>query len=398
MPENNQLTIVERYRQLIEKLQELASILNTEQLHEQIVEAATELCHAEEAWLLLSDPPNKGLQIKACSLPNSTQYCGFTVPIESSLEGWVMVNQKPLMVNHPLLSDQNCGEMTIPTKLEIKSILSIPLSINEKPIGVLEVVNKHGGDFSVLDKEILVSFTNQIATYINNTHLFLQSDLVAELVHELRTPLVSLNMAVHLLQRPDLADDKRGRIFEMISTEFNRMSNMTTSFLEFARLESGRAKFTPTRFDLLKLVEESLEVMQFQATAKGVQINLQSPIQLLIVTADRDKLKQVILNLLINAIKYNRPGGKVSIDFGLTITEVSFSIRDDGQGIPPEYIPMLFDRFFRIPNQEHLSVGTGLGLTICKQIITAHKGRIEVTSAIGQGTAFTVYLPVTGDI
>ncbi len=398
MPEKKQLIIAKRYRQLIEALQELASILNTEQLLERIVKVAAELCNAEHAWLVWSDPLNNLLQIKASTLSNNSQPRGLPIPIESSLEGWVLGNQKPVMINNPGLSEQNYGDIPNPTNLKIKSILSVPLTAKDKQNGVLEVVNKHGGNFNNLDQEILGSFTNQVAIYINNTHLFFQSDIVSELVHELRTPLVSLNMAVHLLQRTDLADDKRVRIFEMINTEFNRLSSMTTSFLELARLESGRVKFNPTRFDLLLLIEESLEVMQFQAIAKGININIQNSSQPLMVTADRDKLKQVVLNLVNNAIKYGRPGGKVSIIVHHTTTEVSFSIRDDGQGIPSEYIPMLFDRFFRIPTKEYLSTGTGLGLTICRQIVTAHKGRIDVTSDIGQGSTFTVFLPVTREV
>jgi len=398
MPENKQLIIAKRYRQLIEALRELASILNTEQLLERIVKVAAELCNAEHAWLVWSDPLNNLLQIKASTLSNNSQPRGLPIPIESSLEGWVLGNQKPVMINNPGLSKQNYGDIPNPTNLVIKSILSVPLTAKDKQNGVLEVVNKHGGDFNNLDQEILGSFTNQVAIYINNTHLFFQSDIVSELVHELRTPLVSLNMAVHLLQRTDLADDKRVRIFEMINTEFNRLSSMTTSFLELARLESGRVKFNPTRFDLLLLIEESLEVMQFQAIAKGININIQNSSQPLMVIADRDKLKQVVLNLVNNAIKYGRPGGKVSIIVHHTTTEVSFSIRDDGQGIPSEYIPMLFDRFFRIPTKEYLSTGTGLGLTICRQIVTAHKGRIDVTSDIGQGSTFTVFLPVTREV
>lgn len=394
MPEKTQLTILERYRQLVEVLQELASILNTEQLTDQIVKAATELCNAEQAWLLLSDPPNNSLQIKASTLPNNSQYRGRVIPKESSLEGWVLANQKPVMINNSDFSDQKFGEVANPTNLEIKSILSVPLTAKDNPIGVFEVVNKQGGEFSNLDQEILVSFTNQVAIYIDNTHLFLQSDLVSELVHELRTPLVSLNMAVHLLQRDDLAYEKRERIFEMINVEFNRLSNMTTSFLDYARLESGRAKFNSTRFDLFHLIEESVEVMQFQADARGIDITLQIPIRPLILDADRDRLKQVILNLLNNAIKYNRPGGKVVITGQHSPTHLSFSIQDNGYGLPAEYIPRLFERFFRIPSKENLSTGTGLGLTICKQIVEAHKGTIEIKSSVGQGSTFTVQLPI----
>lgn len=394
MSEITHLTIVERYKHLIEVLQKLASVLNTEQLLGHIVKAAIELCDAEHAWLLLLDQPTQTLRHKATTLTNTPQNTDLVIPIESSLAGWVLVNKKAVIINNSRLYDHSFGDIDNPCNLEIKSILSVPLTTKDKTIGILEVVNKHNGDFNNLDIEILVSFANQVAIFIDNTHLFLQTDLVSELVHELRTPLVSLNMAMHLLQRSDLPEEKRGRIFEMINAEFFRLSNMTTSFLEYARLESGRAKFIPTKFDLLQLIAESMDVMQFQADAKGIKITLQIPSHPLILIADRDKLKQVILNLLNNAIKYNRSGRNVIITVQSTSTEISFSIGDEGHGIPSEYLPRLFERFFRTPNKENLSIGTGLGLTICKQIVEAHKGKIEVTSVIGHGSTFTVRLPV----
>jgi GAF domain-containing protein len=105
------------------------------------------------------------------------------------------MNQKPVMINNSSLYEHTYGKITSVIDLEIKSILSLPVTTNDRQIGVLEVVNQKTGQFSQLDQEILVSFANQVAIYIVNTHLFLQSDLVAELVHELRTPLASLNTA-----------------------------------------------------------------------------------------------------------------------------------------------------------------------------------------------------------
>jgi signal transduction histidine kinase len=393
MSENTQLTIIDRYKQLIEVLQKLASILNTEQLLEHTIKAATMLCSAEQAWLLLADQPNPVLQIEVSTLPNDQKKRGMVIPINSTLEGWVLDNQKPVMISDSRVYDQRYGRITNPSNLEIKSILSLPLTVKDKTLGVLDVVNKQGGDFSAQDQEILASFTNQVAIYIENTYLFLQSDLVSELVHELHTPLASLNTAIHLLQRSDLPDEKRGRIFGMIGTEFTRLSDLTTSFLEYARLESGRAKFNPTRIDLLHLLAECVEIMQLQAESKGIKISMQIEGKPLLLSADRVKLKQVILNLLNNAIKYNRPLGTIHITTQRTPSVLSFSIQDDGQGIPAEYIPFLFDRFFRTPENENLYPGTGLGLTICKQIVEAHQGMIEVKSAFGQGSTFTVRLP-----
>lgn len=394
MPEFLQQTMLGRYQQLIQINQELAAILNMDQLLERSVHCAIALCQAEHALIFIPDQANRQLNCKTTTLPNPANYRQLSIPIEDSPEGWAYRFQEPVMINDVEEYDRSYGEITNPNHLIIKSILCLPLIAKGTSIGVLEVVNKVDQDFTSIDQEILSSFSSQIAIYIVNTQLFMQSDLVSELVHELRTPLVSLNMAVHMLQRTDLPDDKRQKIFEMIGTEFNRLSDMTTSFLEYARLESGRTKFNPSHFDIQQVLEESVEVMQFQADARGIKITLQPPAMTLFLIADRDKVKQVMLNLLNNAIKYNHPGGNVTISAQRTPTDLSISVCDSGQGIPAEYMPRLFTRFFRAPNKENLTIGTGLGLSICKQIVEAHHGKLEVTSEVDQGSTFTVRLPV----
>jgi signal transduction histidine kinase len=382
------------YKQLVEILQELASILNIDQLLERSVKAVVGLCKAEHAMLFMPDHSSQRLWFKTGSFPNPSRYRQVSVPIDLCLEGWVLKNKSPLLINNFSGYDPHYGSITNPAKLNVKSLICVALVAKDIPIGVIEVFRLQPGNFTPVDQEILTTFANQIAIYIVNSQLFLQSDLVAELVHELRTPLVSLNLAVHLLQRTDLEDDKRERIFEMISTEFNRLSDMTTSFLDYARLESGRTSFNPTSFDVNQMLRESVEMMQFQADARSIKIILQSPAEPLILSGDRDRIKQVILNLLNNAIKYNRLGGKVVISAQRTPTDFSIAISDDGQGISEEYLPRLFTRFFRAPNQENQTIGTGLGLTICKQIVEAHHGKLDVTSTVDKGSTFTVRLPV----
>ncbi len=394
MPENLQQTILGRYEQLILVQQSLSSILNIDQLVQQISIAAVDLIRVEHALLFLQDQNDHNLQFKSGTFEDRETYRQLSVPIEGSLEGWVFTNQKVGLINYPNEYEGTIGTLTKLDGIPISSILCLPLVAKGASIGVLEVINKLDGTFTALDQEILLSFANQVAIYIMNTQLFVQSDLVSELVHELRTPLVSLNMAMHLLQRSDLPEEKRGRIFEMINKEFNRLSDMTTSFLEYARLESGRTKFHPIHFDIRQLLEECVDVMEFQAVARGITISLEATPGLMMLYADRDKVKQVVLNLLNNAIKYNHPGGNVTIGALQTPAEMTLIVNDSGQGIPAEFMPRLFTRFFRAPNQENVTSGAGLGLSICKQIVEAHNGRLDVTSEVDKGSTFTVHLPV----
>jgi signal transduction histidine kinase len=394
MAEKPRINELERYKHFIDIMLELASILNIDELLIRTVQAAAELCDAEQAWIMWLDDQDQVLHIKASTISGTSYAHKPDILLESSLPGWVIMNHKSIIINHVEQYDHSYGKIFHPEGVDIHSIFSLPIATRDKSIGVLEIINKSGNDFDEQDKEIMLSFANQVAIYIYKTHLFLQSDLVSELVHELRNPLASLNTAIQLLQRTDLPEKKRKHIFEMINTEFHRLSDLTTSLLDYARFESGKVRLNLTTFHLDQLLMESMEFMQMQADGKDVCISLDIGSDNFILTADRDKIKQVVLNLLNNAIKYNSPGGKVIITARHSPTELSFSIQDTGQGIPAEYLPRLFDRFFRAPETEKQSTGIGLGLTVCKQIVEAHKGTIEVTSMLGKGSTFTVHLPL----
>jgi K+-sensing histidine kinase KdpD len=393
MTDNNSLSAVERYQQLLKAMHELASILNNDLLLTKIVESAVALCNAEGSWILLPDQYQPLLLLETGLYNNKTLNRGFSISRENSLEGWVYSHQLPVMINDLYVQDDNYGGMIELPNIELHSILSVPLYVKNKPMGILEVVNKRSGDFSELDQEILTSFGSQVAICINNTYRYHQSDLLAELVHELRTPLASLNTALYLLQRPDLPENKHEQISQMIQAEFNRLTNLTTSYLDYARFESGRVKYKPIVFDLAQLLRESVDIMQLQIGSKDIKIDLDVPERPLYITADKDKIKQVCLNLINNAIKYSPKGGVIHVVAKESPVGISFSIQDNGQGISAEYLPHLFERFFRVPTLEKSAKGTGLGLTICRQIVEGHKGQIKVESTPGLGSTFTVQLP-----
>jgi signal transduction histidine kinase len=143
-----------------------------------------------------------------------------------------------------------------------------------------------------------------------------------------------------------------------------------------------------------ELLMDCIDLLRVRAVEKDLKVAINIPKELPKMMVDRDKIKQVMINLISNAVKYNKAGGKIGLVAKIDINEISIEISDTGAGISPEYLPHLFQKFYRVPGSEHMALGTGLGLAICKQIMDAHGGRIEVNSKVGAGTNFIVHLPL----
>jgi signal transduction histidine kinase len=260
-------------------------------------------------------------------------------------------------------------------------------------VGVLEVINKQVEEFSDEDEDLLQALGAQAAVAIENARLFHQSDLVAEFVHELRTPLASIGTATYLLLRPEISQEQRQSMIRNIYHETLHLNTLASSFLDLARLESGRVQFSLACFNLASLLDECIETMQSKADECSVSLELDIPPDFPPVTADRDKIKQVVVNLLSNAIKYNFPHGKVIMVAGLESNEWTITVHDTGMGIPVKALPHLFQKFYRVQASEGKVAGTGLGLSICKEIVSGHGGTIEVKSRLGKGASFTIHIP-----
>jgi len=192
-----------------------------------------------------------------------------------------------------------------------------------------------------------------------------------------------------------MSQEQHDQIINNIHNETMRLNALASSFLDLARLESGRVQFRKASFSIADLMYECKDVMTSKANEDNIQIRVESPEGLPLLDADRDKIKQVLLNLLSNAIKYNRPNGTVMLRAEAGENEMTLFIQDTGVGIPDESVPHLFEKFYRVREHETRASGTGLGLSICKQIIHGHGGRIEVKSKIGVGTIFSIFLPRT---
>ena len=385
--------LVRRYARLLEVTTDLATRLDLEGLLQRIVEAAQELTDCEAASLLLYDPKSQHLYFEAATNALMEGVGRQTVPTESSIAGWVFSHTEPLLVEDALTDPRFFREMDVLTRFQTRSVLGVPLRTQDKTLGVIEAVNKRKGRFDDQDIRILQALAAQAAIHIENTRLFLQSDVVSEMVHELRTPLAALLAASYLLQRPDLPHEQLEKLGGSIYSEVKRLNEMATDFLELARLESGRARFTREPVDLAGLVRECLEVIRPQAETERLRLEGVFAPEVGPVVGDRNRLKQVVLNLLTNAVKYNQKGGLVRVEVSAEGTQAVLTVTDTGRGIPTESLPHMFERFYRVPDQEGATAGTGLGLAIAKRIVEANRGTIEIVSEAGRGSTFTVRLP-----
>ncbi len=384
------------YRRLIDIARDLASTLDLDILLSRIVHAAAEISGAEAASILLFDDTSRQLYFQVATNMDESTRRGIVVPLDGSIAGWIVNNRQTVRITNAHKDPRFFSSVEETTGFSTESILGIPLVTKNKIVGVLEALNKPKGKFTDTDESMLLVLGAQAAVAIENARLFQQSDLISEFVHELRTPLSSLSTATYLLLRPEMSHEQRDQIINNIHGETMRLNALASSFLDLARLESGRVQFRKTRFSVVDLFYECKDVMSSKALENNIQIRVESPEELPLLNADRDKIKQVLLNLLSNAIKYNRPNGTVMLRAEVAEKEIALYIQDTGLGIPDESLPHLFQKFFRVREHESRVAGTGLGLSICKQIINGHDGRIEVKSKVGVGTVFSVFLPYTG--
>ncbi len=383
--------LLSHFERIIEISQQLNSTFDHMALLQKIVAAAKELITCEAASIILLDASTGQLRF---AIPQ--ELADIAVPLEGSIAGWIVTHGEPRVIDNLANEPQHFGGVDRAISFHSRNILGVPLRTHDKVIGVLQAVNKIGDSgFSDDDVTTLTTLASQAAIAIENARLFQQSDFIAELVHELRNPLAALKTSLTLMQRRDLPEAKRTDIIDTMKGETERLIRLTNEFLDLARLESGRERLEVAPFELYKLMVETAEIVIAQAQEKGVFINI--PENTYIINGDRGKVKQVLLNMLTNAIKYNRPNGEIHIlakDIDTSEgTFIQIAVADTGYGISKEHQRNMFQKFYRVPTLKGVAGGTGLGLAITKHIVEAHHGHIWLESEEGVGSTFYFTLP-----
>jgi two-component system phosphate regulon sensor histidine kinase PhoR len=226
----------------------------------------------------------------------------------------------------------------------------------------------------------------------------MRTDFVANASHELRTPLATLLGFLETLQDEAAAEDKalRGRFLGIMFDEAKRMHRLVDDLISLSRIEGERFSVPREPVALMRLVQEVQASCGAIAKEKGSDICVENLLESEpVVPGDRAQLHQLLQNLVVNAIKYGRPGTPVTIRFNENgLGMLRLSVIDQGEGIEPEHLPRLTERFYRVePSRSRAMGGTGLGLAIVKHIVGRHRGRLEIRSRRGTGTVVEVYLP-----
>jgi K+-sensing histidine kinase KdpD/ActR/RegA family two-component response regulator len=291
-----------------------------------------------------------------------------------------------------------------------QSSATMPLLVEGAPIGVLSFHFTAPVNFDDEYRALLTSVAQHCAQALDRARLYestqraradaeqanrIKDEFVSIVSHELRTPLNAILGWTTILQRASLTPDKAARALQSISQNASRQARLIEELLDFSRVASGRTSFQMENVDMRELVRGIVESMMPTAVERGIELRL-SPVPPVAVLGDLRRLEQIFFNLVDNALKFSMKGGIVSIDVRIADRYVAVAINDNGAGIEPEFLPLVFDRFRQGDSTTSRTYGgLGLGLSIAKQLVEAHQGAICAESAgKHRGATFTVQLPV----
>ena len=372
------------------------------------------LLEAEDASVLLYDSTSDDLVFAAVADSNTSAILfGQHVALDAGIVGWVMQNKTSAIVQNAQQDPRFYSEIDLITEITTRSLLAVPLIAKGRVIGVVEVINKVDGTFDDHDRELLEALASSAAIAIDNARLYqelidqiqmLQATqvklihsekmgalgrLIASISHEINNPLQSiqgcLTLAKEELESP-IRPEKIERYLDIAEDEIERIATIVRRVREFYR-PSGQ-EHAPT--DIHQTLESVLELSGKELQHSYVDVARIWDPAIPQIVANPDYLKQVFLNLVINAIDAMPNGGNLTIRTILDHKSISIEFADTGIGMSPEIQTRLFEPFFT--TKAH---GSGLGLSISYGIIQEHNGQILVQSDVGKGTTFTIVLPIT---
>jgi two-component system phosphate regulon sensor histidine kinase PhoR len=221
----------------------------------------------------------------------------------------------------------------------------------------------------------------------------MRRDMVGNISHELRTPIASIKAMVETLQNAAIDDKEASRDFlSRIEGEADRLTQMVAELTQLSRIETGRAELRMESVNLNTLIDDVLVEISPLVEKQQIALFKELATDLPSIQADKDRIRQTIINLVHNAIKFNKPAGRVTISTGYDSKSVTVNVADTGIGISKEDLPHVFERFYKA-DKARTGGGSGLGLAIAKHTVQAHSGDIHAQSEEGKGSTFTFSLP-----
>lgn len=291
-----------------------------------------------------------------------------------------------------------------------RRMLGVPILRSGHPIGVIVTGWAASGPIPKVQEQLLKTFADQAAIGIENVRLFREiekknreletasrhkSEFLANMSHELRTPLNAIIGFSEILNEGMFGEinDKQAEYLTDILESGKHLLSLINDILDLSKIEAGRMELQPSEFDLPSLIDHSLLLVRERAQRRGIVLERTVDPRLGTIQADERKLKQVLLNLLSNALKFTPEGGRVDVRASICDGATEISVTDTGVGIAPEDLATVFEEFRQVGTAAKKVEGTGLGLAISRKFVELHGGKIGVESRVGEGSTFAFTLP-----
>jgi len=398
-----------RLKRMVRISRLLSSTLDLSRLLQLIIQTAMDMLRVEGASILLEDPRTGDLYFAAATGAAAEELRDIEVPMEGSIAGSIYTSGKPLIVQDVGADPRHYSGSDEYVQFETRALLGVPLRVQERVIGVLEAVNKRDGSrFDEEDREILQILGAQAAVAIYNAQLVtdlreantrlaeldrIRSDFLTVASHELRTPLgIVLGYAGLLREEQDESVSQQA---EALLRGARRLQRIIKSMTDLSYLESRRARLNLASVVIQDLLEEVCSDWQPLVEEKQQRLLCHLPAPPFTVTVDRERIEAVLNNLLNNATDFTPAGGTIKVNLYPQTGKIAVSVTDTGPGIPTGELERIFEPFYQVEDpmtRQHQ--GVGLGLSVARQIVELHGGRIWAESEEGRGSRFTFTLPL----
>jgi signal transduction histidine kinase len=400
-----------RQSQLL-RLEELSMTLNStldlDELLQQITATATELLDCEASSILLYDEKNPRLYFAAATGSDPAKLAEIPVPIDNSLAGTIFRTNQPMILNDVEQDPRHYSLVSDQINFQTKSLLGVPMLIKDRAMGVLEAVNKRGGDFTERDVAILSVTASHAAVAIDNARLFQQTQKALEKVretnsiksnflslasHELRTPLgIIIGYATFLQEDAQGENSDHAR---QVLNAAGQMRSLLDQMNNLTLLQSDELEMKSQRISIQDILNFARDEIIYFAAQRNLELTMAFSDDPIYVNVDQERTVLAFVNLLNNAIRFSPEGSRIVIGTVDQGKEIMAWVQDSGEGIPVNKLQKVFEEFYQLePPNTRRHGGLGIGLTIAKGIIEMQGGRIWVESeGTGKGTTVKVTLP-----
>lgn len=414
MESDNPIDQLQHRLDILNRLAEISLVLNStwelDALLGHLMDAAAKITDSEAASVLLWEPQTRELRFAATTTAQAgPSLIGVSVPLEGSIAGAILQNNEIVQVDDTARDPRHYDRLDQENRFETRSLLGVPMTVKERVIGVLEVINKRQLPWTSEDREFAAVLAAQAAVAIENTQLVtalqtankelseldkLKNDFIAIASHELRTPLAIIMGYASFLQEE--AEGQMGELVAKVLESGLQLRAIIEALTNLRYLTQKASELHCHNVSLTEVLEDAVHDVLKSVEAKGHQLAVQFPEVEMTLYADSIRVGMALTNILNNAVRFTPDGGQINLRAEKHDDEVWIMVADNGIGLAENQLERIFEQFYQV--EDHMTRqhgGLGIGLSIARATIGAHGGRVWAASpGLNQGATFTVALPL----